>query len=140
MLLPPAHLRIYYYGTWKPEAFVRAREVRTELVSQGLRPEHRLLDMDPGSAISRSASQTTCAAARWRRDHPEAVEWCQRSITPRYPAFRFHRADLASRAYNPSGRTAASEYRFPFADRSFDFISCPRSSRICSPTPSSITS
>lgn len=123
VLLPPAHLRIYYYGTWKPEAFVRAREVRTELVSRGLRPEHRLLDI--GSGIGNLA----LGLADYLRGgydgveiHPEAVEWCQRSITPRYPAFRFHRADLTSRAYNPNGRTAASAYRFPFADRSFDFI------------------
>ena len=54
--------------------------------------------------------------------HPEAVAWCQRTITPRHPTFRFHRADVASRAYNPRGRVPASAYRFPFADRSFDFV------------------
>jgi len=54
--------------------------------------------------------------------HPAAVAWCQRAITPRYPAFRFHRADVASRAYNPGGTVPASAYRFPFPDRAFDFI------------------
>jgi SAM-dependent methyltransferase len=40
----------------------------------------------------------------------------------KHPSFRFHRADLASRAYNPHGLVPASEYRFPFSDRSFDVI------------------
>jgi SAM-dependent methyltransferase len=54
--------------------------------------------------------------------HPEAVWWCQRAITRRHPTFRFHRADLVSRAYNPNGRVTASTYRFPFPDQGFDFI------------------
>jgi hypothetical protein len=42
--------------------------------------------------------------------------------TRRHPTFRFHRADLASSAYNPHGLMPASAYRFPFPDQSFDFI------------------
>ena len=47
-LLPPAHLRIYYYGTWSTKAFARACEIRTELTSRGLLPEHRVLDIGSG--------------------------------------------------------------------------------------------
>ena len=36
--------------------------------------------------------------------------------------FRFHRADVASEAYNPEGAAPSSTYRFPFRDWSFDFI------------------
>lgn len=122
-LLPPAHLRIYYYGTWSPEAFARACEVRTELTSRGLLPEHRLLDI--GSGIGNLALGLV-DYLRGGYDgveiHPQAVAWCQRTISPRYPGFRFHRADLASDAYNPRGRVAAAAYRFPFADQSFDFV------------------
>ena len=50
------------------------------------------------------------------------TEWCQQAITPRYPNFHFHAADLYNRHYNPTGRVSASEYRFPFGDRSFDFV------------------
>ena len=122
--LPPAHLRIYYYRTWSPKEFERASTVaRTELVSRGLRPEHRVLDI--GSGIGNLALALT-DYLRGGYDgveiHPEAVAWCQRAITPQHPAFRFHRADLVSRAYNPNGRVPASEYRFPFPDGSFDFI------------------
>jgi hypothetical protein len=37
-LLPPAHLRIYYYGTWDPRALRAPASIRTELISRGLRP------------------------------------------------------------------------------------------------------
>ena len=123
-LLPPAHLRIYYYRTWNPEAFRRAcDDARAELLSHGLRPEHRLLDV--GSGIG------NCAVGlldylQDRYDgldtHLEAVSWCQQAITARHPRFRFQYADVRSQAYNPSGRDPAESYRFPFADREFDFV------------------
>jgi SAM-dependent methyltransferase len=123
-LLPPAHLRLYYYRTCSPKAFIRACEnVRTELTSRGLRPEHRVLDI--GSGIGNLALSLT-GYLRGGYDgvevHPEAVGWCQRAITPRHPTFRFHRADVSSSAYNPDGAVPASSYRFPFPDQNFDFI------------------
>jgi SAM-dependent methyltransferase len=123
-VLPPAHLRIYYYRTWKQEAFTRACEgARTELISRGLRPEHRVLDI--GSGIGNLALGLVGylrAGYDGIEIHADAVSWCQRAITNRYPTFRFHRADLASSAYNPRGQVPASAYRFPFPDKSFDFI------------------
>jgi SAM-dependent methyltransferase len=122
--MPPAHLRIHYYRTWKRKAFTRASEgAAAELISRGLRPEHRLLDI--GSGIGNLAVGLIGylrAGYDGVEIHPEAVTWCQNVITRRHPEFRFHRADLFSRAYNPHGRTAASEYRFPFGDHEFDFV------------------
>jgi SAM-dependent methyltransferase len=123
-LLPPAHLRIYYYRTADPAAFARARaSVRTEVLGHGLAPHHRVLDV--GSGIGNLALGLTdflTATYDGLEIHPEAVAWCQRAITPRYTAFRFHRADVASRAYNPAGTTTAASYRFPFDNRAFDFV------------------
>ena len=123
-LLPPAHLRIYYYRTADPAAFARAREsARTEVLSHGLAVHHRVLDV--GSGIGNLALGLTdflTATYDGLEIHSEAVAWCQRAITPRYPAFRFHRADVASPAYNPAGTTAAASYRFPFENRAFDFV------------------
>ena len=36
--------------------------------------------------------------------------------------FKFHHADIYNKEYNPNGKQLASEYRFPFADTSFDFV------------------
>jgi SAM-dependent methyltransferase len=122
-LLPPAHLRIYYYGTWNPDAFARHCDVtRAELVTRGLRPEHRVLDIGSGIGNLAIGLRDYLHGYDGLEIHPEAVAWCQRAITRRHPSFRFHRADLASRAYNPRGAVSAAEYRFPFPDQSFDFI------------------
>lgn len=123
-LLPPAHLRIYYYGSWDPELVARAGEnARIELMSRGLRPEHRVLDIGSGIGnLALALKDHLTGGYDGLEIHPEAVEWCQRAISTRYPAFRFHRADVASTAYNPAGTEAASAYRFPFPDGTFDFI------------------
>jgi len=123
-LLPPAHLRIYYYGTADPAAFARACVgARTEILSHGLAPHNRVLDIGPGIGIlALGLVDFLTATYDGLEIHPEAVAWCQRAITPRYPAFRFHRADVASRAYNPAGTTSAVSYRFPFENGAFDFV------------------
>lgn len=123
-LLPPAHLRIYYYRTWSPEAFARACDgARNELTSRGLEPGHRVLDIGCGIGNLALGLVDYLKSGYDGMDvHAEAVAWCQQAITSRYPAFRFHRADLASGAYNPEGGGRAASYRFPFADRSFDVI------------------
>jgi SAM-dependent methyltransferase len=48
-----------------------------------------------------------------------SIEWCRRAYDGN---FRFHHADIYNKYYNPDGKVAAGEYRFPFPDRSFDFV------------------
>jgi SAM-dependent methyltransferase len=88
-----------------------------------LRPEEDVLDV--GSGVGRVAVGLT----GWLQGRYEGIdvvrrgiEWCEREITPRFPNFHFQVADLYNRHYNPVGRVSASEYRFPFEDRSFDFV------------------
>jgi SAM-dependent methyltransferase len=51
---------------------------------------------------------------------PKSIAWCEKTITPRYPNFRFRVADVVNGEYNPRGSQRASEYVFPFGDGSFD--------------------
>ena len=123
-LVPPAHLRRYYYRTFDPSAFQRAGAgARTELLLRDLQPQHRLLDV--GSGIGNLAV-ALLDDLRGGYDgleiHAEAVRWCQSAITSRNPSFRFHHADVRNQAYNPTGRERPSTYRFPFPDSSFDFV------------------
>lgn len=52
----------------------------------------------------------------------KGIEWCQKNITPKYPNFRFQVADLYNKLYHPKGKYPDTEYKFPYADNSFDFI------------------
>lgn len=123
-LLPPAHLRIYYYRTSRPSAFTHACEVaRAEVTNHGLQPEHRVLDVGSGIGnLAISLIGYLRGGYEGVEIHREAVAWCQRAITPQHRTFRFHHADVASGAYYPHGRVPASEYTFPFPDQSFDLI------------------
>jgi SAM-dependent methyltransferase len=122
--LPPAHLRIYYYGTLDPAVFERACEgARVEVLSHGFRSGHRALDIGSGlGTLALGLGKRPEGSYEGIEIHAEAAEWCARELSPRLPGVRFHRADVASRAYNPSGRVTAANYRFPFPNASFDFI------------------
>jgi SAM-dependent methyltransferase len=52
----------------------------------------------------------------------EGIDWCNKRISTRYPNFHFQLADVFNKRYNPQGTYKASEYRFPFGDKSFDFV------------------
>jgi SAM-dependent methyltransferase len=123
-LLPPAHLRRYYYRTLKADLFARHCEAAgAELMTRGLQPEHRVLDIGSGPG---NLAIALIGFLKGSYDgveiHTDAVAWCQQAITPRYPTFRFHAANVSSHAYNPQGRISPSTYRFPFPDQSFDFV------------------
>jgi SAM-dependent methyltransferase len=91
----------------------------------GLRPNERVLDV--GCGIGRMAVPLTRyldnrGSYEGLDVFPKGIAWCQENITPRYPNFRFRVADIKNKEYNPGGRFAASEYEFPYAEASFDFV------------------
>jgi len=53
---------------------------------------------------------------------PDTIEKCKQNITTRYPNFSFKLADVYNKWYNPNGKIKASEYRFPYADETYDFV------------------
>ena len=53
---------------------------------------------------------------------PEGIGWCRKNITPRFKNFQFVKADIYNKNYNPGGRLRATEFRFPYDDKQFDFV------------------
>jgi SAM-dependent methyltransferase len=90
-----------------------------------LRDDERILDV--GSGIGRKTiplTQYLTEAGSYDGIDINAtgIEWCRRRITPRFPNFRFQQIDVANPLYNPGGACPPAEYRFPFADGSFTFV------------------
>src|SRR5262249_30998923 len=90
-----------------------------------LQPDERMLDVDSG--IGRKTIQLTrYFDERASYDDIDitaaGVDWCARTITPRFSRFRFPRIDVYNLLYNPTGTCLPSEYRFPFDDASFTFV------------------
>ncbi len=52
----------------------------------------------------------------------DGIAWCREHYRDTPAPFRFQHADLHNAAYNPTGAQAAAEYRFPYADGSFDLV------------------
>lgn len=52
----------------------------------------------------------------------DGINWCSTTITAKYPNFRFQLADVYNKEYHPKGKHKSSDYKFPFEDKSFDFI------------------
>jgi SAM-dependent methyltransferase len=113
-------------GSQTVREFVRIGEATVQwLISQGLAPTHRVLEV--GCGIGRMALPLT----RHLRNGgtytgiditTEKVAYCTRTVTHVAPHFRFVHADIYSKYYNPSGKLRAAEYRFPCADQTYDFV------------------
>jgi SAM-dependent methyltransferase len=88
----------------------------------GLTPDESVLDV--GCGIGRNAVPLIGHVRHYEGFDimPEAVRWCQKNITPRHPNFRFTLADVRNDRYHPEGRQAASQYRFPYDDDTFDLV------------------
>lgn len=91
----------------------------------GLEPQHRVLDV--GCGIGRMAVPLTrYLTAEGSYDGfdivPHGIAWCRRRISRRFPNFRFELAPIRNNDYNPEGPLTASQFRFPYADRAFDFV------------------
>ena len=124
-LVPPAE--DMFDGPGSLEEFKRNGEEFLRIYKEvcGLTPHERILDV--GSGIGRKTlplTQYLGTTARYEGIdvNPLGVAWCREKITARFPAFRFQRIDARNRFYNPNGTLRASEYRFPFDDRTFTFV------------------
>jgi SAM-dependent methyltransferase len=99
----------------------------SRLVEYGLlTPSSRVLDI--GSGMGRLAVALTSYLDSREGSYegldivPDAIAWCRGHISPRHPNFSFTLADIQNNEYLPAGRVKAAEYRFPYADNSFDLV------------------
>jgi SAM-dependent methyltransferase len=123
--LPPEHLRLYV-GPGGDRWFAKIGKTLVESLEQqgGLTEQDDVLDIGCGSG--RVALPLTRLLSRESRYEgfdisAEAIEWCRDNITPKYPNFTFHHADLANTHYNPDGKLNAATFSFPYGNASFDF-------------------
>jgi SAM-dependent methyltransferase len=122
-LIPPLHLRWRYFGTARRDAYLYLTETLPhELLSRGLQPSHRVLDVGCGLGPLAVGLIPYLTGGTYEGVdvHAEAISWCQHAIAARYPQFRFRHADLANTTYNPRGKVPAAAYRFPYDDNEFD--------------------
>lgn len=90
-----------------------------------LKPHERMLDV--GSGIGRKTLPLlSYLNERGSYDGLElvksGVDWCREKYTGKYPNFNFQLIDVYNGLYNPTGKYKATDYRFPFADKQFDFV------------------
>lgn len=113
--------------TGSVEGFQRSGErlVSSLVELDGLERDSRVLDI--GSGMGRLAVPLTRflgpnGSYEGLDIVASGIEWCTENITARFPNFRFTLADVYNAEYNPSGKFAAAEYEFPYADNSVDVV------------------
>jgi ubiquinone/menaquinone biosynthesis C-methylase UbiE len=90
----------------------------------GLQPDEHMLDVGCGigrKTVLLTQYLTKSAAYEGVDITKTGIEWCRKTITPRFPNFNFQQIDVYNKYYNPQGKYAPSVYKFPFADGNFDF-------------------
>jgi ubiquinone/menaquinone biosynthesis C-methylase UbiE len=124
-MIPP--LELMHDGGVDFEEFKRNGEESLRFYKDlcGLKPNERMLDV--GSGIGRKTFLlTSYLNSEGSYDGLDIVktgiDWCTERISRKYPQFKFQLIDVCNQHYNPTGRYKASEYTFPFADESFDFV------------------
>jgi SAM-dependent methyltransferase len=88
----------------------------------GLRQDEDVLDV--GCGVGRAALALTGFLTGIYEGFdvdPDLIARCQQNITPGHSNFRFRRADVFNGTYNPRGMPA-SEFTFPYKDKSFDLV------------------
>jgi SAM-dependent methyltransferase len=104
---------------------VGRRWVETFQLWGGLQPTDRVLDVGCGAGrMAVALSEVMAPTARYEGFDvdEEAIRWCQRKITPKWPTARFTLIDIANEHYNADGSVDGSRLTFPYEDDSFDFV------------------
>ena len=129
-LVPPARLRVRVGCFLSYIRLSHYSAVADEFVQHlralaRLRPDSRVLDIGCGCGqIAVPLTRLLTPAGRYDGFDPdrEAIAWCTRHITARFPRFNFVHADLGNSLYNPAGTLDAATFHFPYPDEAFELI------------------
>lgn len=126
-LIPPRSLRTTFCVTTNVEDYRNAGEgfLRTFIRYCGITPDDKVLEIGSGCgriAIPLIQFLSPLGSYDGLEIQKEGYQWCRDTITNRYPNFRFTYSDIHNKDYNPEGALKASEYRFPYPDKHFDFV------------------
>jgi ubiquinone/menaquinone biosynthesis C-methylase UbiE len=124
-LIPPTRYMIDY--TPSIEIFKKKGEEYFKYYIElgGLKPDDKVLDVGCGFG------EKNIPLAKYLNEKGKfegidivkrGIDWCDKNITPKYPNFRFHLADVYNKQYNPTGKYKPSEYRFPYGDNTFNLV------------------
>ena len=126
-LLPPMEL-VSFTGVKDYASFKRTGAEFFKYIVDlcGLKPDGKILDIGCGCgkmALTLLDYLTDAEAAYYGFDiAQEGIEWCSENITPRYANFKFDRFNIYNSKYNKDGQILAKDFKFPFADGSFDVV------------------
>jgi len=129
-LVPPARLRVRVGCFLSYIRLSHYDAVADEFVDHlralaRLRSDSRVLDIGCGCGqMAVPLTRMVAPAGCYDGFDPdsEAIAWCTRHITARFPRFRFMHADLGNSLYNPTGTLDAAAFHFPYPDEAFDLI------------------
>jgi SAM-dependent methyltransferase len=124
-LIPPREL--LHDGSASTEEFVLFGDnfLRYVLIPRArLVPTAAVLDMGCGNGgVARALTTFLTPPGRYEGVDVNAntIEWLQDHYS-RHVGFGFAHADVWNKVYNPGGKLKAGEYRFPFANATFDLV------------------
>ncbi|VBA36999.1 class I SAM-dependent methyltransferase [Mycobacterium attenuatum] len=88
-----------------------------------IEPHHRVLDMGCGMGRAARALTAFLDPAKGSYEgfdiNAGEVRWCSEHYVS-HPNFRFQRADIYNKMYNPKGTVHAEAFTFPYPDASFE--------------------
>lgn len=122
-LIPPRGL--WFVGGGEDYQAVNEEFLRYFVELGKLEPDHSVLDVGCGIGVmaSRLTKFLSPEGAYFGFDVvPVAINWAREHISSRFPNFSFAHVDLFNKHYNPKGRLSANSFRFPYPDKTFDFV------------------
>ena len=102
------------------------RAIRRQLINTvGLHKHSTILEIGSGyGRVAVALADMVCPPGRYDGVEivEKAVNWCTSEITPSYPNFRFHHADVSNPYAKRARGQSADSYQLPFDHNTYDIV------------------